>query len=256
MNKIALLFVGALVLAFAVVAAGCVTPPTPSGNQTQTPAPADGSPVLTVAVAKDASDVFTGDKIQFVLPSNPTTGYEWNVTASAGLTVVSDFIAPAELMPGAGGQQVYTVSSAKAGTYTFTAVYKRSWETSGSDLTFTQTIVVHDADGHTAAESPVLKLTFDGNMNPKAGEAVRVTVAGNPTTGYEWNTTTQSTVKILSSDYLVDAHEEGMVGVGGTYIWNVTAEKAGTYVFAADYKRPWMTEDAPANAFLFNLTFM
>lgn len=252
MKKIALLFAGVLILASSVLIAGCIAPVTPSGNET---APSVSDPVQTVGVLTAPSKILVNDKIQFVLPSNPTTGYTWNVTAFEGLTVQSAFNAPEDQLAGAGGIQTYTLSAEKAGTYTFTAVYKRPWESSEYDVTFTQTIVVFEGDGK-VSETPVLSFVFDGVMNPKAGETVRVAVSGNPTTGYEWAVVNSSTVKVVNSTYMTEPHDEGMVGYGGVYMWDVTAEKAGTYVFGAEYKRPWMT-DAPAdNVFFFNLTFI
>ncbi|MDO5846040.1 MAG: protease inhibitor I42 family protein [Methanocorpusculum sp.] len=256
MKKLSLLLsLGVLLFVSAVIVAGCGAISASQGTQTVTP-----SPVLNVSLVNHA-DVCAGDKIQFVLPANPTTGYEWNVTSSSGLTVVSEYVsdtpktAEEEMMTGVGGKQIYTVSAPKAGTYTFTAVYKRSWETGEPDMTFTQTIIVHDADGHTAEENPVMKLVFDGDMHLRAGDVVRVTAAGNPTTGYDWNTTAGSTVTVLNTAYVEDAHEEYMVGYGGTFVWDVTAEKAGTYLFDAEYKRPW-EENVPAeDAFSFHLTF-
>lgn len=245
MRKITILLIGALVIASAVLIAGCITP---NGSQIK-------EPVLTVTVDKYVSAVYVNDKIQFVLPSNPTTGYSWVITSSEGLTVNETYLQRynSENEVGAGGVQVYTISADKAGEYTFTAVYKRPWEENvPSYLTFTQKIVVNDGDRGNS-EDPVMVVKFDGNINPSAKDVVKIAVAGNPTTGYEWKST-DTNLKILKEDYMVDEHEDGMVGVGGTYAWYVTAEKAGTYTFGAEYKRAW--EEEPIDRFFFDLTFI
>ncbi|MDO5844312.1 MAG: protease inhibitor I42 family protein [Methanocorpusculum sp.] len=252
MRKITILLIGALIIASAVLIAGCITP----HDENQTNNTKIKAPVLTVSVEKQTSNIYANDKIQFILPSNPTTGYNWEITSSDGLTVEEHYAQRenSENLDGAGGAQTYIISAEKAGTYTFTAVYKRSWEDNAPLYTFTQTIVVNDIDGHTASPDPIMIVRFDGNVNPSVGDNVEIITAGNPTTGYEWKVSSKSDVRLVKENYIVDEHEEGMVGVGGTYKWYVTAEKAGTYTFGAEYKRSW--EEGTANSFFFNLTFI
>ena len=87
---------------------------------------------------------------------------------------------------------------------------------------------------------------FNGTETPKINEVVEIRVAGNPTTGYQWTAPAleESGLKLLG-DKFEDEHEMGMVGVGGTYIWYVTSETAGTYSFDAVYSRSFENETDP-----------
>lgn len=42
-----------------------------------------------------------------------------------------------------------------------------------------------------------------------------IQIPGNPTTGYGWKQVSPSELKSVDSDYVMDKHLQGMVGVGG-----------------------------------------
>jgi inhibitor of cysteine peptidase len=75
------------------------------------------------------------------LNENPTTGFSWNATISDSLTVISDqYIPPEAVRPGAGGVHEWSLKGTKAGTQTFSAIYKRPWEAAtGSEPSFAMT---------------------------------------------------------------------------------------------------------------------
>ncbi|MDV0443672.1 protease inhibitor I42 family protein [Methanorbis rubei] len=253
MKKNSILFIGLVlaVLAVCIVGTAIAASHEPqSGNTTVL------TPELTITV-EEAATVSAGEQVKFIIPSNPTTGYQWIVTDAEGLNVTEkDFIQAEheEGMAGTGGWQVFSLTAEKAGTYTFTAEYKRSWETDAEPVyTFTQTVVVKEASSE-SAEEPVYVVSFDGTMNPQVNEVVKITIPGNPTTGYAWNAAAAEGLTILKSEYLPYEHESGMTGFGGTYVWYVTAEKSGTYTFNAEYKRSWDT--TAAEQFAVNLTFI
>ena len=80
------------------------------------------------------------------------------------------------------------------------------------------------------------------SISAKAGKIITITTQTNPSTGYSWTEPVVSDgLKIVGSGGYSDA-EHGLVGAGGYHYWNVTAEKAGTYTFTTEYKRPWETE--------------
>ena len=80
------------------------------------------------------------------------------------------------------------------------------------------------------------------SISAKAGEIITITTETNPSTGYSWTEPVVSEgLKIVGTGSYSDA-EPGLVGAGGFCYWNVTAEKAGTYTFTTEYKRPWETE--------------
>ncbi len=246
-----------------ILIAGCTGTPTEPVSPTPTPAPtstpAVTEPVTTVSVEKFGLGIPANDFIQITLPGNPTTGYEWVVESVPGLIVNTTYVQTpgTENMTGAGGNYVYLISAEKAGTYTFTAAYVRPWENVTPLWTMTQKLTFGDLTAEPSTE-PSLSLTFAGTVNPAAGELVKVTTAGNPTTGYVWNVTNVTTVKVVNESYVQDTMPEGalppIVGMGGTYEWLVTADAPGTYQFGAAYARSW--EDAPVSTFWFDLTFV
>lgn len=90
-------------------------------------------------------EVEKGCEIRIELAENPTTGYEWQLTAP-GLTYVSDEYQPdevAEGVVGSGGYHVWVYKADNSGTYPIKGIYKRSWEeTSTDDKTWEATVIV------------------------------------------------------------------------------------------------------------------
>lgn len=75
----------------------------------------------------------------------------------------------------------------------------------------------------------------------------------NPTTGYQWNATLSSGLNLLSDEYRVNDHPQGMVGVGGVHSWTIKAEETGVQTFSAIYARSW--ENVTGNETAFSMTF-
>ncbi len=66
-----------------------------------------------------------------MLEENPTTGHQWNVSHTDGLTILADSYMPSNPgLPGAGGVHVWYVRAAGHGSQSFDAAYGRAWETS------------------------------------------------------------------------------------------------------------------------------
>lgn len=249
-----------------VLIAGCTGTPTGPVSPAPTPTPVPTAmpnatePVTTVAVEKFGDGLPANEFVQITLPGNPTTGYDWLVESVPGLTVNTTYVQTpgSENLTGAGGTYVYLISAEKAGIYQFSAAYARPWENTTPPLwTMNQTLTFGDPVS-TPATEPSLSLTFAGDVNPSVGQVVKITTSGNPTTGYVWNVTNVTTVKVLNESYVQDTMPEGalppIAGMGGTYEWLVTADAAGTYQFGAAYARPW--EGAPVSIFWFDLTFV
>jgi inhibitor of cysteine peptidase len=85
-----------------------------------------------------------GMMIRITLVENPTTGYSWNMTVPAGLTLVSDeFIAPDTGLMGAPGTHVWNIGATTPGTYRVDGTYLRPWETDAEPAeTFTLEVMV------------------------------------------------------------------------------------------------------------------
>ncbi|MGB7787622.1 protease inhibitor I42 family protein [Methanoregula sp.] len=175
--KTAGIFVGLLVItAILLVASGC-TQQAPPTTTTQVPATPSAPAVTTVlpGVATSVAPVSTvrqtpaltaenttmvtftesdnGATKQIAVQSpfviqlaeNPTTGYSWNATTSPGLEILSSGYqenSHTEGMVGVGGTRAWTLMSNVSGTYTFAAVYSRSWETTtGNETGYNITII-------------------------------------------------------------------------------------------------------------------
>jgi inhibitor of cysteine peptidase len=76
------------------------------------------------------------DIITIRLPENPTTGYQWDIAKSEGLRVIDDsyvYPDPSGRMTGEGGWRRFTLMPDAAGSESFSAVYKRSWDEDGGN---------------------------------------------------------------------------------------------------------------------------
>lgn len=69
------------------------------------------------------------DVITVSLPENPTTGYSWEMTASDGLSLISDtFQRSLSKFAGAGGTHIWKYKVTETGIQTISGVYYRPWE--------------------------------------------------------------------------------------------------------------------------------
>lgn len=91
-------------------------------------------------------EVTEGSKIYVKLSENPTTGYQWEMSATSGLTLINDEYQQtpgSEGMTGAGGVHTFEYKANGSGQQQISGIYKRSWEeTTGSEDTFSLTLDV------------------------------------------------------------------------------------------------------------------
>jgi inhibitor of cysteine peptidase len=81
---------------------------------------------------------------------------------------------------------------------------------------------------------------------------ITVELAENPTTGYLWNLTTSTGLRVTNDTYVPSDTTGKLVGSGGTRIWDISADATGTQQIHAVYKRPW--EPATGNETTFSMT--
>jgi len=81
------------------------------------------------------------------------------------------------------------------------------------------------------------------SLNLHVGDRLMVALAGNATTGYEWQQVTSGQEAILSPltglDYLPDSAPSGTVGSGGIFLFRFNADRAGSIDLTFAYRRPW-----------------
>ncbi|MDO5844210.1 MAG: protease inhibitor I42 family protein [Methanocorpusculum sp.] len=246
MKKLWIIPLAALVLLGCIFVAGCITPDTPPAVTPTGPGPVIvDEPVLTIFFEKTGLSYNIGDTFKITLPSNPTTGYDWAVTETEGVNITQEFIAPEKVMPGAPGKSVFIIKAEKEGNYPFTLKYMRSWEGEESTISvYNDEMVCAKTDEELL--TPRGSVEFVGEVNPAAGKTVKIITSGNPTTGYEWTAKGSDGLTVSEPLYIsvkpASSVETQAVGTGGKYAWTVTADKAGTYRFTAEYKRSFETE--------------
>jgi inhibitor of cysteine peptidase len=87
------------------------------------PDPDDSDAPITASV---------GDQFVVALAANVTTGYSWQLDDPGDTNVVqvvgSEYVAPGQQMPGAGGKECWTFQAAAPGTTTLGLSYRRPFE--------------------------------------------------------------------------------------------------------------------------------
>ncbi len=88
----------------------------------------------TNSVSQTASTILAhvNENIHITLDSNPTTGYQWQLTRVSDQTILqlvgTEYKAPESVLVGAGGKQILSFKTLKEGKATVTLEYVRSWE--------------------------------------------------------------------------------------------------------------------------------
>jgi inhibitor of cysteine peptidase len=78
-------------------------------------------------------------------------------------------------------------------------------------------------------------------VHARVGDTVVVSLAANPTTGYQWQFAPGDTFSIESSAYVADPNPGNLAGKGGTQIVTLKVTRAGTSDLTGRYVRPWET---------------
>lgn len=106
-----------------------------AGSSPNEPALGSVDQVLTASDNNSSVTLSVGDALSIQLPSNPSTGYSWQIVANdkqvllpvgAGQFSLDTGKTP---MPGAGGTETFNLKAVGKGSTTVTLVYVRPWET-------------------------------------------------------------------------------------------------------------------------------
>jgi inhibitor of cysteine peptidase len=149
MNRtIAIVSLGIICL-ITVAFSGCVG--SGPGNQVVSPTPTETAVQVGHLVVNESQNTATvymnrSSLITVRLAENPTTGYQWNLTTTPGLSIIKDEYVPTDTsgkMVGSGGTHIWDISTVTIGEQKIQAIYKRSWEpTTGNESTFSMAVVV------------------------------------------------------------------------------------------------------------------
>ena len=233
-KKSVLILLAAAVFIGCIFAAGCVNTPT------------DKDPVLSISIEKEGSLFYNiGDTFTVTLPSNPSTGYSWVATPQEGLKFTETSEASDSGLLGAPGSQTFVFSAEKEGAFLIELTYKRAGD-EGGIYVYQDVLNVKKGDNHATG-----KFVFDGDYLPAAGDIVEISVSGNPaSTGFKWFVEGDNGLKIVSEKFV--PAETDLVGAPGKYVWHVTSETPGAYIFYAGMARN--VEDAPVSFFFVPVT--
>jgi len=213
---------------------------------------ADGSSDLTVKV---------DEPFEIKIAGNPTTGYRWNlqnldeIKASPLIDQLgSNYKAKehAKGMVGVGGTFIFTfsVNSEACGQELPKLVFGYQRANQAPTRTTSYTLKLDEescAANNAAADESAATKSIEVNND----EVFKVKLTGNPTTGYSWileNTeelVNSGVIEKVNEDFVEDEHEEGMVGVGGSFVFefmvtNACGKQLPNLVFG--YKRPWESQ--------------
>jgi predicted secreted protein len=105
-------------------------------------------------------------------------------------------------------------------------------------------------------ETPPQTFEFDESNNGATAEVVvgseiKLSLDENPTTGYTWNMTING-LEVVNDEYLPSDTSGTMVGSGGTHVWYLKANEAGTATISGIYMRQW--EEITGNETTFDMT--
>lgn len=96
------------------------TPPFIPTGETPNPLPEPSDPTQLILVT-------AGESFELVLPSNPSTGYRWDLIAELDANIVElvgqNYVAQQPVIPGSGGVDVWTIRAVNAGDTTIELGY-------------------------------------------------------------------------------------------------------------------------------------
>ncbi len=219
---------------FVLAAAGCAAPV--EGGEELAPEGAIGGKADAVdrVVTQDDNgatiEVTEGTPIVLRLPSNPTTGYGWEVVSTDRTFGYPEesFEASRTTLIGAGGTAVFRWETSgglsQVGEHSVRLEYKRSWEEGVEPAdTFELNIVVTES---TRPDAVVVTESQNGaTVDVEEGKQVQLRLPSNPSTGYGWYVTRTDRSFGYPETGFESTAPEGIVGAGGTATF--TWETAG-----------------------------
>lgn len=84
-------------------------------------------------------------------------------------------------------------------------------------------------------------------------QTLEVVLPGNPTTGYSWNISPDSTAPLSQAGDAEFAPDSDAIGAGGTVTMHYDVTGAGSGELVLDYARPWETDVEPVDTFTLNI---
>lgn len=119
MKRILFLLFAGVLLTGCATSSSTSTPTLPPTAETPNPLPEPSDPTQLITVE-------SGQTFELVLPSNPSTGYHWEIISldeNIAESVSQDYIPEQPVMPGSGGMDVWTFQAVNPGDTTLELGY-------------------------------------------------------------------------------------------------------------------------------------
>jgi inhibitor of cysteine peptidase len=120
--------------------------------------PTSDIPVNIFGISDNNSTTIVTKNTAFILmlEENPTTGFQWNLTHTDGLTIFDDKFTPYNTsLIGAGGIHVWEIMASGHGSQSLNATYYRPWENATeNESQFEMTVIIHDPDENGPVDDP------------------------------------------------------------------------------------------------------
>lgn len=156
MNKMLKIIGMFFVIAAVVFAAGCTEEPetaenvtendTAENDTTEVNETAETGQIVTEADNGTSISLENGENFTLQLRENPSTGYEWEINMSEGLSILDDYYTQDEApedMVGVGGNHTWIIEAVSEGSQQVNGIYKQAWENAtGTEENFTLTVEV------------------------------------------------------------------------------------------------------------------
>ena len=87
----------------------------------------------------------------------------------------------------------------------------------------------------------------------KKPQVMELSLDSNPTTGYSWTVSQSPELFDVSEEYVENAHEKGMTGVGGQQVFRLSPKSSGTAEVTFVYARPWEDPEADSTVIAYTV---
>lgn len=120
MNRICFLLIATILLNSCAASSPTPTPTLPPTAETPNPLPEPSDPTQLITVK-------AGETFELVLPSNPSTGYHWDIITESDENILQfveqNYVAEQPILAGSGGVEVWTFRAISAGDTTIELGY-------------------------------------------------------------------------------------------------------------------------------------
>lgn len=217
----------------------------------------DDSQVINISKKDDGKliNIFTGDKLQIEIESNPTTGYMWYMDKKEALEEIfiieENFITANQDLVGSPGVQQWIMQAKKADSTVVVLSYMRPWETNDEAIDiFGISVNIEAVDN----KMPVYSLKENGKeIIIEKGEKFKLELAGNPTTGYLWDFIKSPDEKILTYKDEGFMPESDAMGSPGSQIFIFQGIAQGKTEINMVYADSW-SDEIPSQTLSINVS--